>query len=763
MNKKFLLLIYLFYFTFTFALSDRALSKEDVEILKLEKQIKILNEKITILKKAKEKNKTPKTKVGLVLSGGGAKGFAHIGALKVLEENNIKIDYIVGSSIGALIGSMYSIGYTPDEIENYLLNFDWNDSFYNDNPNRTDTPLEERLGNNKYAFSLKYDSNFNFSFPISLKKSQKNYLELKKLFKKVNHIKDFNKLPIPIRIIATNLDTGKAEAFEKGDLAMSVLASTAIPSIFPSISIDGYHYVDSLVTRNFPVEDAINMGATKIIGVNVGKYISKKIKEKYNIITTAEQILSIQSASSTEFQKKLATVLIEPQVSNYSSTDYKDAKEIISLGIKATEKKLGLLDSFPKEKKKKTFLKEKNFFFEKTNIIGISNPDKIAIIENILSNYIGKEISTSELNRISMRLYGLDFISKVFYSTEKNILNLSLEESPSNTLGIGFNYQSNYYTNIKLATDLRSFGKFGYNTNIFLKAGDYLGIGIKNLFYYGLDNKFGVSIGLNYDESPLFLYNESQKEVTIKNRTFNFDFNINTLLKNKILFSYGFNLKTKKFNTSSGSYNFNDLPNSDVNNYGQGYLKFLWDTADAVHYPKNGFIGNVSYFWGGGFEKYSSDFSGSVLSFAKFTPINKKLSFASSISFSNIEGSSTSIDDYLKLGGDFNNLEKNEFSFSGYAPQEKLLENLALLKLSFQYEIFNNLYITSEYNIATFKEYSYFKDDLEDNLRFWNDYVQGFKIGLGYLSPLGPVSFSISRNDFRKELIYQFSIGYTIN
>lgn len=763
MNKIFILLIYLFYFTLTFTSSDRALSKEDVEILKLENQIKLLNEKITILKKAKEKNNISKTKVALVLSGGGAKGFAHIGALKVLEKNNIKIDYIVGSSIGALIGSMYSIGYTPDEIENYLLNFDWNDSFHNDNPNRTDTPLEERLGNNKYAFSLKYDSNFNFSFPISLKKSQKNYLELKKLFKKVNHIKDFNKLPIPVRIIATNLDTGKAEAFEKGDLAMSVLASTAIPSIFPSISIDGYHYVDSLVTRNFPVEDAINMGATKIIGINVGKYISKKIKEKYNIVTTAEQILSIQSASSTEFQKKLATVLIEPKVSNFSSTDYKDVKEIINLGAEATEKKLGLLDSFPKGKNKRDFPQEKKFSFEKVKITGISNPDKIAVIENILSNYKNKEISTSELNRISMRLYGLDFISKVFYSTEKNVLSLSLEESPSNTLGIGFNYQSNYYTNIKLATDLRSFGKFGYNTNIFFKAGDYLGIGVKNLFYYGLDNKFGISIGLDYDESPLFLYNESQKEVTIKNRTFNFDFNINTLLKNKILFSYGFNLKTKKFNTSSGSYNFDDLPNSDINNYGQGYLKFLWDTADAVHYPKNGFIGNVSYFWGGGFEKYSSDFSGSILSFSKFTPINKKLSFASSISFSNIEGSSISIDEYLKLGGDFSNLGKNEFAFSGYAPQEKLLKNLALLKLRLQYEVFNNLYITGEYNIATFKEYNYFKDDLEDDLRFWNDYVQGFKIGLGYLSPLGPVSFSISRNDLRKELIYQFSIGYTIN
>jgi len=762
MNKFFIICICLFSFGSSFA--SEQLSKEDVEILKLEKQIKLLNNKIKILKKTKEiKNVKTNAKVALVLSGGGAKGFAHIGALKVLEKNNIKIDYIVGSSIGAIIGSMYSIGYTPDEIENYLLNFDWNDSFNKDNPNRTDIPLEERLSNNKYAFSLKYDSDFNFSFPKSLKNSQKNYLQLKKIFKRVNGVQDFDKLPIPIRIVATNLDTGKTTAFKKGDLAKVVLASTAIPSIFPSVNIDGYSYVDSLVTRNFPVENAIEMGATKIIGVNVGAYISKKNREKYNIVTTAEQILSIQSAASTDFQKKLATILIEPNLENYSSIDYKEAKKIEELGIEATEKKLQALNLLPKKTKEKVVIKTNPIVVKNSNIHGITNPYKTAIINNILLAYKDRDINTSDLNRLSMRLYGLDFVDKVFYSMDKNTLNLYIEESPSNTLGVAFNYRSNYYTQLKIATDLKSFGKFGSNSNIYLKAGDYLGIGIRNLFYYGLNNKFGLSIGLSYDESPLFLYKNNNKEATFKNSTINFDMNINTHFRNEILVSYGISVKNKKLSTSVGSYDYDDLLNSDVNNYGQGYLKFLWDKADAVYYPKNGFIGSANYFWGGAFEKNSSDFFGSTLYIDNFIPITKKISILSSLSMAKIEGTNIPIDEYLKLGGNFSNVNKKEFSFAGFAPQEKLLTDLFLFKLGIQYELASNVYLSGEYNITTFKEYNYFSENSNSENELWDDYLQGFGVSLGYLSPAGPISISVSHNDERKEFVYQLSIGYIID
>ncbi|MGB0405555.1 MAG: BamA/TamA family outer membrane protein [Fusobacterium sp.] len=266
-------------------------------------------------------------------------------------------------------------------------------------------------------------------------------------------------------------------------------------------------------------------------------------------------------------------------------------------------------------------------------------------------------------------------------------------------------------------------------------------------------------------KSSLFLYNKGHREATFKNKTINFDMNINTHLKNEILVSYGIAIKTKDLNNSIGSSNYEDILNSNVDNYGQGYLKFLWDKADAIYYPKKGFIGEASYFWGGGFEKNSSDFFGSTLNLSNFIPLNKKASILASLSMSSIEGNNIPIDEYLKLGGNFTNLNKKEFSFTGYNPQEKFLEDLVLFKIGLQYEFVPNLFLTGEYNIATFKEYNYFNNTLttEKKQELWGDYLQGFGISLGYLSPVGPVSLSVSHNDNRKEFIYQLSIGYIID
>ncbi|MGB3750912.1 MAG: hypothetical protein WA945_05045, partial [Arcobacteraceae bacterium] len=165
----------------------------------------------------------------------------------------------------------------------------------------------------------------------------------------------------------------------------------------------------------------------------------------------------------------------------------------------------------------------------------------------------------------------------------------------------------------------------------------------------------------------------------------------------------------------------------------------------------------------GAFEKTSSEFFGSTLNMDNFIPVTKKISILSSLSISKIEGTNIPIDEYLKLGGNFSNVNKKEFSFAGFAPQEKLLEDLVLFKLGIQYELISNLYLTGEYNITTFKEYNYSSESSENVNELWDDYLQGFGVSLGYLSPVGPISLSISHNDERKEFIYQLSLGYIID
>lgn len=192
-------------------------------------------------------------KVGLVLSGGAAKGFAHIGTLKVLEKNNVKIDYISGTSIGALIGVFYSAGYSIEEIEDIMKNIDPS-MFFTDKIDRKDLPMEEKIFSERYTFSVPL-KNFKIDLPQSLISGQNVYMFLKKYLWDAKKIKNFEDLPIPVHIITTNMNTGEEVVLSKGDLAKALSASMALPAFFHPIKWDDKVLADGLSANNFPVDE----------------------------------------------------------------------------------------------------------------------------------------------------------------------------------------------------------------------------------------------------------------------------------------------------------------------------------------------------------------------------------------------------------------------------------------------------------------------------------------------------------------------------
>ncbi|MGL5190169.1 MAG: patatin-like phospholipase family protein, partial [Cetobacterium sp.] len=432
MIKK-ILLLFLLTFINIFS-SNFSHSPEDVEIEKLKQEIKLLQNKIKKLEnkkieKFKQEEKQPK--IGLVLSGGGAKGFAHIGVLKVLEANNIKIDYITGTSMGALIGALYSAGYTPNQIEKLVLDINWQETF-NDSPNITDISIDQRSMMKNYNLSLKYDNSLNFALPKGIRNTQKIYLTLKNLLWNVEQTRDFKKLPIPLEIIATDLNTGKAKAFNSGDLAQVITASISIPTIFDPVKIGNNYYVDGLLSRNFPVEDAFNLGADIVIGVDVGTSLQKK--EDYDILSVADQIVAIQSTSSTKKQRDLATILIEPDISNFKTTDFSNFKEIEALGEAATKEQLQkILDFGPKPNKRKSSLQYKNnFVLENIDVLTeTKNNNHKEIIESIFKDSIGTNLNPDTLEKLMLKTYSLNFVNKIYYSFKNNTLKLQVEENPT--------------------------------------------------------------------------------------------------------------------------------------------------------------------------------------------------------------------------------------------------------------------------------------------------------------------------------------------
>jgi NTE family protein len=206
-------------------------------------------------------------KIGLVLSGGGAKGFAHIGVLKVLEKAGVKIDFIGGTSMGAVVGGLYATGYNATQIDS-IFEFTDFDELLQDYIPRTSKSFYEKRNDEMYAVSLPFE-HFKIGVPIALSKGMYNYNLIAKLTHNVRHVRDFSKLPIPFVCVATDIEKGEEVILNKGYLAQAMMASSAFPSLFSPVEIDGKILIDGGVTNNYPVEELRKMGAEIIIGVDV--------------------------------------------------------------------------------------------------------------------------------------------------------------------------------------------------------------------------------------------------------------------------------------------------------------------------------------------------------------------------------------------------------------------------------------------------------------------------------------------------------------
>ncbi|MCP9612846.1 patatin-like phospholipase family protein [Coprobacter tertius] len=248
-------------------------------------------------------------RIGLALSGGGARGFAHVGALKALEEMGLRPDIISGVSAGSIIGVLYADGYSPDEIIDLFSRLNFSD-------------LAEITMPRAGFFKIDRFRNF---------------------LKKVLRANNFEDLSIPVIVSATDLDKGKTTTFAKGPIVEVVCASCSIPIIFPPIKINGVHYVDGGVFRNFPVS-TIRQSCDIVIGVNVNPLVAKEYKQ--TLLGIAERSYSFIFKSNSLFDAKLCDVLIQTEeIAHFNIFDIVKLREIARFGYEAARNTLMLKES----------------------------------------------------------------------------------------------------------------------------------------------------------------------------------------------------------------------------------------------------------------------------------------------------------------------------------------------------------------------------------------------------------------------------------
>ncbi|RMG67692.1 MAG: hypothetical protein D6715_04165, partial [Calditrichaeota bacterium] len=273
-------------------------------------------------------------RIGLVLSGGGAKGFAHIGTLKLLDSLGIPVDYIAGTSMGGIIGGLYAIGYSGKEIEQMARQTDWEEMF-SDTPSREELPFFEKTGSGQFALSL-FLKGLRPALPTGLIKGQKAFQLLSKLTYAYQNVRSFDELPIPFRCVAVDLISGREVVLDHGSLALALRATMSIPTIFTPVPWGDSLLVDGFILNNIPVDVVRAMGADFVITVNVGTLLLDRNKLN-SLFAVMDQTLNIAS-----YQKKMAAlqqsdVVIQPDLDAFSSTSFnrQDIAQIIQRGIQA--------------------------------------------------------------------------------------------------------------------------------------------------------------------------------------------------------------------------------------------------------------------------------------------------------------------------------------------------------------------------------------------------------------------------------------------
>ncbi len=389
-------------------------------------------------------------RVAVVLSGGGAKGFAHIGVLKVLEDEGIPVDIIVGTSIGSLVGGIYSLGYTASELEDIVHGQDW-ENILSDDVSRLFLSKNDQVIAQRYLFSLPMTRKHELRLPQGIIKGQNVLNTFCGLAANVPDDADFTKFPIAFACIATNLENGDEEVLDHGFLPTAMYASMAIPGVFLPCERDSLILVDGGVVNNFPVDVAKKMGADIIIGVDIrGDYYDRrKLKSVSEIFTN---LINFYSKEKDARNKDLCNLIIKPDVSGYSAASFSNeaADTLIKRGEEAARGMISQIRALKQEyhlayhKHSESLIASGRWKIDNVKFTGGKGLNK-EFLKKTMNLQLPGEYTYDEIKNSVDRLYGTGGFDKVYFSLEDDVdgkvlvLHVSQKEVYSQNVGFKVN------------------------------------------------------------------------------------------------------------------------------------------------------------------------------------------------------------------------------------------------------------------------------------------------------------------------------------
>lgn len=710
--------------------------------------------------------KKDKPKIGVVLSGGGAKGLAHIGVLKVLEEAGVEISYIGGTSMGAIIGGLYAAGYSAKELDSIFNSLD-PDAMLRDFTPRGSKNFFEKRNDELYALSLPF-KNFKIGFPTAFSKGLYNYTTVNRLTDHVRYVRDFDKLPIPFVCIATDIETGQEVVLRKGILPDAILASGAFPSLYSPVEIDGKLLIDGGVTNNYPIEEVRAMGADIIIGVDVQDPLKTRdqIRGATGVLV---QINNYQMIQKMEGKREATDIYIKPDIAGFTVISFEEGRQIIDKGEesgrKIFDKLKGLGIGHPIEKKRVEI--QDSICVDHIQIEGLKNYTRSYVIGK-LSFKPGTRISYDKLNNGITSLNATQNFTALSYSFEQNedgeVLKIRVKENPINRyIKFGLHYDGLYksallvnYTHKNLiwrndvaSLDIILGDNFRYNFDYYIDNGFYLSYGLHSYF-----SSFNRNIAAGYATDP-FEGIGGVKSVNIDFTDFTTQAYIQTIFAQSFLLGGGIEYKHLKIKSET----LQDVePVFDDSDYVSAYGYLKYDSYDNKYFPSEG------YFFSGEAKTYaySSDYTNT---FDRFTTIKGEIGAARKLgcNFTLNVGAETgfmignegsgSFDFFL---GGYGYYMTNSFrQFFGYDFLSLSGNSYIKGSVTLDYEFYKNHHLNATANYANIGSNLYKEGELFSIPEF-----SGYALGYGLETVIGPVQLKHSWSPETNKHFTWVSVGF---
>jgi NTE family protein len=711
-------------------------------------------------------------RIGLTLSGGGAKGLAHIGILKAIDSAGLSIDYVTGTSMGSIIGSLYASGYSADSILYMARRMHWDQLLSNQSSLRN-IIMEEKDEYGKYDLELPWQNNF-FRISTGVLEGQELWLKFSQLLFPVYKIKNFDSLDIPFKCIATDISTGQAVVLDSGEIVNAVRASMAIPSVFTAVEYNGRLLVDGGIVRNFPVKDVREMGAQFVIGSNVTSSLLPASKVS-NALQVLLQVAFFREAEDTKLEVPLCNIYVQTPLEKYSMATFSQADEIIEAGLEEGRKiypqlkKLadslnGLYEPEHKEKELPDLQSVKISSYQ-VNGLKFTKQDFFIHTTGLLTNHVyTPEILAYMVRRAAgTRYYNLityyldpqpDHSAKIIFDVSENPL----------TFGkLSLHY--NQFTGISAILNVTSRDFFTPNSrsSLTLNIGENFRVKGDHVQYLGRGRKFALVLSTQYDQMKITTYQNTKEAGIYDQNYFVFDGRLGYSTNRNITMGFGSRFEWTKYNPSITSA----LEINGTDDFPTGYVFFIHNSLDRPVYPKKGVKAALEGDWvftqnpnlqlhsesrDQDTVTVSNPYPRITFHFESYTPLSNKSTLLFLLQ-SGLNFQKGNVMNEFSIGGLTYSFH-NQITFAGLREGSYYSSSLAALQAGFRYNMYGNLYLTARANVM-------FNNFVNNENKFYDtpDFLSGYALTFTYNFVLGPLELSAMYCDQWKRVMGYVNIG----